>query len=299
MKSLSTDQRTLREIVEAYSHRQVTLRRRLTGWYRVLPDFVIVGAQKCGTSSLYAYVLQHPCVLPALRKEIHFFGTSKYYTAGINWYRAHFATSWQKQWLGRRYGHTLLTGEASPSYMFRPHAPRQLRVTIPRAKLIVLLRNPVDRAYSHYQHMVRAGVETLSFEEAIEREPERIKGEMERMIADARYTSSVVTRHGYLAKGLYVDQMKRLCASFPREQILVVRSEDLQSSPNATVDTVSAFLDLPPHPLSTYRHFQVGTYPAMSTVMRNRLLDYFAPHNKQLCEYLGINMGWDEEAHNA
>ncbi len=141
------------------------------------PRFLIIGAQRSGTTSRYEYRLVHPRVAPAARKEIHCFDLR--FDKGMDWYRAQFPDC----------AGGLVTGEASPYYVFHPHVPERVRRHLPDVKLITLLRNPVDRAYSHYQHEVRLEREPLSFEEATEREGERLDGELDRMLEDESYYS--------------------------------------------------------------------------------------------------------------
>lgn len=151
------------------------------------PDFLIIGAQKGGTTSLYTYLCQHPRVVGASRIEVHFFDLA--YDKGWWWYRSHFPVH-----VFRR-GERIVTGEASPYYIFHPLVPERVRKDLPNVKLVAILRNPVDRAYSHYQHVRRNGREPLSFEEAIEREPPRTEGEAEIISSDDEYQSSAHRRY--------------------------------------------------------------------------------------------------------
>jgi hypothetical protein len=147
----------------------------LTRGMRLLPDFIIIGGQRCGTTSLFNYLTQHPDVFPSCPKEVHYF--SIHYHKGVNWYRSHFPLVMQKSYVERGHDRRFVAGEATPYYIAHPHAPQRIAETVPEAKLIVLLRNPVDRAYSHYHYEVKNGLETLSFAEAIDREDERLAGE--------------------------------------------------------------------------------------------------------------------------
>ncbi|MBA3426416.1 MAG: sulfotransferase [Rubrobacter sp.] len=160
-----------------------------------LPDFLIIGAQKAGTTFLYYLLCQHPYVAPTSEKELHFFDSQKF-NKGEGWYRSNFPPPTSEN------GHKVITGEASPYYIYHPLAARRAAQVVPHARLIVLLRNPVDRAYSDYQNRLREGNEFLGFEEAIEAEEERIKGEKEKMLADEGYSSASHRRHSYLARGV-------------------------------------------------------------------------------------------------
>ena len=135
--------------------------RAVTSPIRLLPDFLIIGTQRGGTTSLYHYLQAHPCIRPASTKEVHFFDTK--FHKGLAWYRGHFPTRIEQSSVNRLHGHSLMTGEATALYLFHPHAPKRVAKALPFVKLIVLLRNPVDRALSHYYHAIKHGYETLSF----------------------------------------------------------------------------------------------------------------------------------------
>ena len=153
------------------------LLRATTYPLRLLPDFLIIGTQRGGTTSLYNYLVEHPGIGAASIKEVHFFDTP-HFKQGLAWYRGHFPSAFQRYYVERSLKHGFVTGEASPYYLFHPHAPKRVAGLMPQMKLIVMLRNPVDRAYSHYHHEVAGGHEKLAtFEEAIACEDERLAGE--------------------------------------------------------------------------------------------------------------------------
>jgi hypothetical protein len=264
--------------------------RMRTGPLRSLPDFLIIGAQRCGTSSLYNYLVEHPAILPALRKEVHYFDDG--YRHGLNWYRAHFSTAAGRSLVQRRHG-VARVFEASPYYLLHPHAPRRIRDVLPDVRLIALLRNPIDRAESHYHHEVRRGRERLSFEEALDREPERLDGELERMRADERYVSFNHRRFSYMTRGLYAQQLAAWHEVFPQDRLLVLRSEDLFADPAAVVSQVLRWLDVPGHHGASFRTFNQASDSKMNPATRRRLGALFAPHNQRLEEYLGRRMHWE------
>lgn len=259
---------------------------------RVLPDFLIIGGQKCGTSSFYRNLVKHPSIVPAFDKEIYFFNGK--FQKGINWYRTHFPLLPYKYYVTKICRQKFLTGEATPGYIFHPHVPKRVSEALPHVKIIVLLRNPVDRAYSHYHHEVRKKRETLSFEDAIKTEEERLRGEFEKLINNERYKSFNYIHYSYLARGIYVDQLQRWNNFFKKEQILILKSEDFFRDTQTSFDQALQFLGLPGWQVNDFRKAHVGYYPKMDTAIRNRLLNYFKPHNHKLYEYLGINFGWDE-----
>ena len=269
------------------------LYRLITSPVRLLPDFLIIGGQKCGTTSLYNYVIEHPNVLPARNKETRFFHTRRYEKGGL-WYRASFPSEVRKRRAEKEGGQKLITGESTPEYLFFPHVPARVRNTVPQAKLIVLLRNPVDRAYSHYHHKVRNGRETLSFAEAMEREEQRLAGEVERVLAYPSYYSYNLDHYSYLRRGIYVEQLKAWMRYFPEEQFLILRSEDLYEDAPAVVGRTLEFLGLPTPAVESYPKHNAGGYEEeMDPAMRRRLVEDFKPHNQRLYEYLGTDFGWD------
>ena len=257
---------------------------------RTLPHFIIVGAAKAGTTSLHWYLSKHPQVIPAVKKELHFFDIE--FHRGIPWYRSNFSTTIGIQIRNATKGIRHLSGEASPYYMFHPHAPRRMAEVVPDARLIVLLRDPVERAYSHYNHVVKGGAETLPFEEAIKKEQERLDGELKKMIADESYRSPNHRRFSYVSRGYYVDQLKELNKFFPRKQIMVIKSEDLFRRTQETYDRVLEFLELEPWTLKSTKTRKKGSYSPGPFPLEKELRAHFQPYNKQLNEYLGVDFGW-------
>jgi hypothetical protein len=264
--------------------------RVVTGPLRMLPDYIIIGAQKCGTSSLYRYLNEHPSVAAAAGKEVHYFDW--HYRRGPRWYRAHFPTVAYRELFRARTGQRLVTGEASPYYLFHPHSPLRIKRLVPDVKLIALLRDPAERAVSAYHHQVRAGTEPLSLAEALEQEPSRLAGEIERLSRNEDYKSVAHRRYSYLSRGHYAEQLEQWFRHFPREQLLVIRSEDFFNDPGGAVADVATFLGLPPLPPRQFRRFNAGDYEHTDPAIRARLNDYFAPHNRRLYQLLGRDFGW-------
>jgi len=257
---------------------------RVTSPLRVLPNFVIVGTMKGGTTSMFQYLAQHPQINPPFRKEIKFFDI--HFPKGLMWYRAHYPL-WAKMSDGA------LTGEATPYYIFHPLAAKRMAETLPDAKLIFMLRNPVDRAYSHYSHIHRVGREPLSFEDAIAAEPERLAGETEKIMADPNYSTFTHVHYSYLSRGRYVEQMPRWLDLFPREHILILPSEELSVSPAATFQKALDFLELKSWQPERFSIFKQGSYEQMPAATRQKLVEYFRPYNQQLYDLLGMKFDWD------
>ncbi len=249
------------------------------------PRFLIIGCPRCGTTSLYTFLIQHPDGLSASKKEIHFFDTN--YDKGNNWYKKHFTIT-----EGSERKKDLITGEATPYYVFHPHAPYRVKKTLPDAKLIVMLRDPVERAFSHYKHHFKLKVEPLRFEEAIRVESERIAGEWDKMLQDKNYDSYALQMFSYLARGVYVDQLKRWFGHFPREQILVLQSEDFFDNPEKIFLQILRFLGLPDHKLISYKKFNANGSESIPNGIRQDLINYFKPHNERLYKLIGKKFSW-------
>ena len=266
---------------------------RVREWVRLKPAFLIIGAQRCGTTSLYSYLAEHPLIIPAARKEVHFFDVN--YARGPKWYRQQFASRLDPA-LRRSPRLRWTTGEASPYYLFHPLAPRRAAQLLPKVKLIAILRNPVDRALSHYHHEVRCRHETLPFANAIAAEEERLRGERELMIANESYRSHYHQRFSYAARGCYMDQLEEWLKFFPRAQLLVVLSDRFYAEPPAVLREVTDFLQLaplPPRDEVIYDKHNYAEYKEMDPALRQRLVDYFRPHNARLEAFLGTKLDWD------
>jgi hypothetical protein len=226
-------------------------------------------------------------------KELHFFNYD--YWRGLDWYRSFFPSIAARQ-LARLRGDDLVAGEATPYYLFHPAVPSRVADSIPDARLIVLLRNPVDRAYSHYQKMRRMGFERLSFEDAIAAEDERLAGEEERLAADTRYRSEPHRRHAYIARGHYADQLERWLAHFPRDQMLVLLAEDYFARPAEAHARTLDFLGLPQRELAQPRTDSPPAYEPLDASLRVSLEQLFAKSNARLSLLLGREVWKPAEA---
>jgi hypothetical protein len=254
---------------------------KATAAVRPLPSFLVLGAQKAGTTALYAYLRQHPDIAGPSWKEVSFF--DRHYARGEAWYRGNFPNVLRARGL---------VGEASPSYLFHPLAPQRAWELVPDAKLVALVRNPVDRAFSHYQHEVALGREPLSFEDALAAEVERLRGEEERLAADPRYFSYPWWNYTYKARGLYADQLERWLELFPRDRLLVLPSEELLGDTEGTYARVLEFLGAAPHRLGSYPRVFEREYAPMRPETRTRLAEEFAEPNRRLYELLGRKLDW-------
>lgn len=278
--------------------------RRNPGRGRLLPDFIVIGAAKSGTTSLYADLAKHPYVVPCITQDAWFLGTKEVhyfdynFDRGRDWYRSHFPLERERVEFAAQHGRPFLTGEASPSYISHLWAPERIRRTLPDVKLIAVLRDPVERAHSHFEMSRREGVEPLeSFEDAVAQEEERLAPEFERMRRDRGYHSWNFGCWSYLARSRYAEQVERWLELFPREQLLFLKAEDLFSAPAETHAAVHEFLGLPAVPSEQAAKLNAGgEYAGLSPETRAKLQDYFRPHNERLYELIGADFGWEQAA---
>jgi hypothetical protein len=278
--------------------RIVRARMRLrapTGGLRALPDFLVIGGMRCGTSSLYKYLGHHRSIVPSLRKEIHYLTFD--HPKGERWYRSHFPVRLRKGWSRIVAGRPLLTFEATPDYIFHPHSAEWASQLVPDARIVALVRNPVARAISHYVHNIHRQVEPLSFQEALRAEPERLAPDLERLRADPEDPCLQFREYSYVARGIYIDQLRVWERFYPRSRLLVVKSEDLYERPAETYRQILTFLELPawePDRFPNYDRMWGNQKPKVSILEESRewLADRFDSHNQRLYEWLGRDLGW-------
>jgi hypothetical protein len=243
-----------------------------------LPDFIVIGAQRAGTTSLFRYLAEHPDVGVPEEKELHFFTYN--FGKGAEWYREQFPEDGS------------VTGEATPYYLFHPRAHERMAELVPDAKLLVLLRNPVDRAYSQWAFVRTEGHEPLSFENALEAEEQRLAGEVERMLADGTYFSFEHQYHSYLSRGRYAEQLQQWLGAFPRERFLILRSEDLYDDPAGAYAEALRFLGLRPWTPTAFERYNPSEAAAMDPKTRRSLEERFRPLNARLYDVIGRDMAW-------
>jgi hypothetical protein len=256
-----------------------------------LPDFLLIGAQRGGTTSLYHYLVRHPGIAGAvLDKELHFFDLG--YQRGLERYRAAFPTNASLALATRRTGSRPLVGEATPYYLFHPLVPARVAATLPDVRLLAILRDPVERAWSHYRHEVDLGFESLPFPEALDREDERLAGEHERILADPAYASFALQHHSYAARGRYAEQLDRWFAAFPKDRLLLVRAEDFYAEPARAFGQVLDFLGVDAWEPPTWRTYNAATSTGIPADARDRLRDHFEGWNVRLAELTGRDFSW-------
>lgn len=252
---------------------------------RVTPNFFVVGTQRGGTTSLFIYLLAHELVHgPRRAKGVHYFDTN--FDRSVRWYRSNFPRQSTIDRQQAEHGAEPAIGEGAPYYLFSPVIPDRIHAVAPKARIITVLREPLDRAISHHNHEVKRGFETLSMDEAFEAEPERLAGEVVRIEADPSYVSKAHIHHAYLDRGRYAEQLERYFELFGRDRVLVLDSAALKSDPEATVRKATDFLGLPPMSGVDYPLYNKRDYDPVSTEVRDRYGSAFAESNERLREML-------------
>lgn len=263
--------------------RNVIRRIRLsTAQWRKLPDFIIIGAQKSGSSSLYWWLYQHPQISMSFDKETKFF--DRHYSKGIAWYRHQFPLTSTKN---------KLAGDNTPYYVFHPLVPERVHKACPDTRFIAILRNPIDRAYSQYQMERRKGRElNATFEGAIKGELERIKLARIEVNNNPLENNHIHENTSYLSRGLYIDQIEDWLKWFDLKQLLVLESESLFKEPETGLKSVYDFLGVSNVIANDLTPYNVVSYASMDPELREELSGFFAPYNKRLERLLGMKFNW-------
>ncbi|MFC9976915.1 sulfotransferase [Spirillospora sp. NPDC127200] len=275
-----------------------------TSAFRPGPDFLLIGAKRGGSTSLYYTLLAHPRVLPLFpgarrlpkandTKGVHYFDS--HYDRGAAWYRSHFPTAAARRAAERRAGGPVVVGEGSPYYLFHPLAARRAGRDVPRARLLLILRDPVERAFSHYRERRRQDAEPLeTFEDALAAEDDRLAGERELIEARPGQRSYAHEQQSYRAQGEYAPHLRRWLEHFPAERVHVLAAEGFYADPQGSCDEVAAFLGLPPAPLPASARKVWNAAPSldMAPATRRRLAEHYAPFNADLEELLGRAFPW-------
>jgi len=261
-----------------------------TAGARLLPSFIMIGVQRCGTTSLFRTLLEHPQVRRAtFRKAVNYFDLNYY--RGMRWYQGHFPVAEIARRQTERYGGPVAF-EASGYYLYHPFALERLARDLPGAKLVAMLRDPVERAFSAYKHEYARGFERESFERALELEDERLAGEIERMRENIRYESRPHRHHSYRHRGHYAEQLERAFEFFPPEQVYVMDSEAYFDQPAREYRQLLAFLGLGRHEPSGFRQVNARPSAPMRVNTRQLLEEYYAPHNERLAKRLARPLRW-------
>ncbi len=261
-----------------------------TASLRMDPDYLVIGTKRGGTTSMARWLLEHPDVRPLFparetRKGTYFFDVN--YGRGHAWYRSHFPTRIGHQLTSRNKERAPLIGDATPYYLHHPEAPGRAAQLVPNAKVIALLRDPIDRAYGHWAERTRNGVETLSFADALAAEAERL------VDPDPARAAFAHQHWSYLDQGKYVDGVRRWMSAFPADQLLILKSEDLYAEPAVVFGQTLDFLGLPPFEPAAFAAWNKKDKEPIAPEQRAWLTEQLAPSITELEELLQRKMGWN------
>ncbi|MEZ5138507.1 MAG: sulfotransferase [Acidimicrobiales bacterium] len=259
------------------------------------PELLVVGAKRGGTTSLWRYLADHPGVLPTFPQAEQIKGTyffDEEWHRGERWYRSHFPTDRERARAAAALGYEPIAFEASPYYLFHPHAPARARQTVPEATVVALLRDPVERAFSHYKER-RNHTEPLGFAEAIAAEPERTAGEEARMLADPTVVSPAHRHQTYLAQSRYAPMLERWFDAFGRDRVLVSAAEDFYADPQAFCDQITDAVGLPRRDLGDPEPFNAEPSADMDPVVRSQLRAALRDDIVAVERLLGRPMPWE------
>jgi hypothetical protein len=252
----------------------------ITSPLRVTPDFLIIGAKRCGTTSLYEYLGEHPCIKKSFRDHIGFFDDN--FQLGINFYKSFFPTIFEKKFFELKNG-KFLSNDVTSSYIQNLETAEHVFSTLPKSKIIAILRNPTDRAYSEYNLHLRSNSNLSSFESHIENEMNKNK-----TINDDKHTKD------YLKKGFYFEQLTPWFKLFPRKNILILSTEEFGKSTSDVFNNIFEFLQLEKYHIENPKRMQRGVYSKLNPVMRKKIIEYFRPKNKKLYDLVGKDFSWEK-----
>jgi hypothetical protein len=261
-----------------------------TARWRLSPDFLMIGASRCGTTSLFRALSAHPHILrPAVNKGVRYFDLN--YHRGWKWYQGHFPL--RSTAVRHANGHPPRTFEASGYYLFHPLVPARIGADLPQVRLIAMLRDPVERAYSAWKHETARGFEDEPFERALELEADRLAGEADRLLADPQYASFGLRHRSHRTRGEYADQLERFLRYFPRSQLHIVQSEAFFAEPHIEYARVLDFLHLPQHDPGGFAVHNARPSSPLPDRIRRDLQAHYAPFNHRLSAIVGEPLRWD------
>ena len=272
------------------------LYRKMTSRLRSLPDFIIIGVGRAGTTALYSYLIQHPSIVAASTDnnesvaDLHFF--EYMISNNIQWYKSHFPILFSKS---KNQKNSFITGEYTSTYIYHPDVPKRIFNLLPKIKLIVILRNPIDKAYSTYQQQFRFGEYTTSFEDTINAEFRRINLNKDfPELNSNNYDFENFVAQNIIRHSIYADYLETWLKIFDRKQILILNSEDLKNSTKETLHRVFHFLIVSNYDIANTSQVNVGKYPPINKITRKKLIKFFKPHNQRLNKLLDTEFDWDD-----
>jgi len=261
----------------------------VTSSIRVLPEFIVIGAAKSGTTSLYHYLSQHPCITKSAYDELGYFDDN--FNMGLNWYRSLFPTKFTQQKIETKYKKSL-TYDVTPGYFQNPSCIKRIYETLPDVKLILVLRNPVDRTYSHYQASTQRGIKTkIPFQDLLDKDLqtyEQVRND------DNEYINSISTMT-YIGPSIYAKLIKEWLKYFSLDQLLIFSAEELKENHREVFSRIHDFLNINDEEIDTVtKHNTGGDYTPLDSDLRQKLINFFKPHNEELFNIINQKFDWDK-----
>ena len=270
--------------------KHIILKRHVYGWsspLRVLPDLIVIGVVRSGTTSLYHYLSQHPSIVKSTYDELGYFDSN--YKLGLNWYKSFFPSIFEKKKVIQK-NKKFMTYDVTPFYIYHEKAPQRIHQILPNSKLIVILRNPIDRSYSNYcMGDPREKRKKKTFEEVIVDE-KKILNKINKNNVDEYYN---FVHTSMLARGFYAEQLENWYKIFSKDQILIIKSEEFATETNKIMNNIFDFLglshyDIPDNSKKNKLHYEV-----MKKETRIDLIEFFRPYNEKLYSLIGRNFNWE------
>jgi hypothetical protein len=281
---------SLRNFVFEAKQKAIFESRRIVGAPRAMPDFIVIGAQKSGTSSIFIYLRQHPRIIAPVFKELYYF--DRHYDRGLAWYGCNFPAKSTVARLNDQRGAPHLTFEATATYIFDKDVPARIARDIETRKFIALLRNPADRAISAYWHARRLGRETRSLADALKADLDRYEAETLFEAGNGPKPPKAPPGPTYLRRGIYHEAITNWRRHFAAEEMLIIQSEVMFAHPGAVMARVFEFLDLPPVNDIDVEPQNVGAYDDTDRDTRRWLSEFYAPHTEKLSQISGASFSW-------
>lgn len=291
-KTASTQSRDeMRDLLRPQLRRGADVVGQATASLRALPGLLIAGGQRCGTTSMYKALAHQPTIYrPVWRKGVHYFDVPVEHD--LDWYRGHFPLKAQLARSSRQHGTRALCFESSPYYLFHPLAGQRIAAALPDVKMLVLVRDPVERAYSAHAHELARGFETLPFEAALEAEADRLEGEEERLRTDPTYESHAHRHQAYRQRGEYAPQLAKMAALLGRDRVKVVDSHRFFETPEQPYAEVLDWLGVRQVRTPVFDQYNGRARLKMPESLRTELAEHFLPFDEQLTPWLGHEPSW-------
>lgn len=251
--------------------------------FRTLPNFIVIGVKRCGTTTLYEQLSEHPCIEKSAHDNLGFFNNN--FELGLNWYKSHFVTNSKKKQIEKKYG-KFATYDVTSSYIQKKQTAENIFKTLPDIKLILILRNPSNRTYSEYNQNIIDENESRDFKELIKKEIEEIEKTPNGKLEFA------LDKINLVKKGIYIKQILPWIEIFPKKQILIISTEELDKKTTETYNKIFKFLGLPKHEIRSGRKYRKGDYKPMDKETRKLLDDFFKQYNDKLYQKIGKDFGW-------